>query len=343
MPVADLVSECFENERVRAAVAADGIFGTRFGPWSAGSGMVLLLRAANEAMAPRRSWFARGGPGAIASALERAIRDAGGEVRTAAQVTRIIVEGDRARGVVLATGSEIRGRAVISAAHPQHTLLHLCDPMDLAPEFLWRMRNYRSFGTVAKLNLALSALPDFTGVDRSALAGRLRLAPELDYLERAFDQSKYGRYSPHPYVEITIPSVLDTTLAPQGAHVLSAYVQFAPYELRGTTWDEARDGLAAAALDTIEQYAPGLRSLVVGQQLITPLDLERHYGFVGGHIFHGELALDQMLTMRPLLGWGQYRAPIRDLYLCSSGTHPGTGMTGLSGANAAREVIRQLR
>ena len=343
MAVADLVAECFENERLRAAVAADGIFGTRFGPWSAGSGMVLLLRAANEAVAPGRSWFVRGGPGAIAVALERVIRKAGGDVRTNARVARIIVEDGRARGVVLANGTEIRTRAVISAADPKHTYLQLCDPIDLAPEFLWRMRNYRSSGTLAKINLALSSLPAFAGLDRAALSGRIRIAPDIDYLERAFDHSKYGRYSNDPYIELTIPTVLDPALAPQGAHVLSAYVQFAPYELRDGDWDRARDAFATMAIGVIERYAPGLRSLIVAQQVITPRDLERQYGFTGGHIFHGELALDQLLTMRPLLGWGQYRSPIRDLYLCSSGTHPGTGLTGGSGANAAREIVRHLR
>jgi phytoene dehydrogenase-like protein len=343
MAVADLVAENFEHERLRAAVAADGIFGTRFGPWSAGSGMVLLLAAANEAVAPARSWFARGGPGAIAAALERAVRAAGGEVRTGALVARIIVDNERARGVVLRDGTEIRARAVVSAAHPKHTFLSLCDPADLGPEFLWRMRNYRSSGTVAKVNLALSGMPAFTGLDRRAAASRIRIAPDIDYLERAFDHSKYGRYSPDPYIELTIPSVLDPGLAPNDAHVLSAYVQFAPYDLRGRSWDDEREAFGRTVVDAIEGYAPGLRSLIVARQVITPLDLERDYGFVGGHIFHGELALDQLLTMRPLLGWGQYRTPIRDLYLCGSGTHPGTGLTAGSGANAAREILRDLR
>lgn len=343
MAVADLVSESFEHERLRAAVAADGIFGTRFGPWSAGSGLALLLRAANEAVAPARTWFARGGPGSIASALARAVTTAGAEIRTGTEVTRILVKDDRARAVALADGTEWTARAIVSAAEPKHTFLRLCDPIDLAPEFLWRMRHYRTEGTVAKLNLALSGRPVFPGLDDEALAGRMRICPDVDYLEKAFDHAKYGRFSPEPYIELTIPTILDQGLAPAGAHVLSAYVQFAPYQLRGGTWDEQRDALAAAALDTIERHAPGLRALVVAQQIITPLDLERTYGFTGGHIFHGELALDQMLSMRPLLGWGQYRTPVRDLYLCGSGTHPGTGLTGGSGANAAREIRRALR
>jgi phytoene dehydrogenase-like protein len=343
MAVADLVAESFENERVRAAVAADGIFGTRFGPWSAGSGLVLLLRAANEAMAPRRAWFIRGGPGALAMSLERSVRSGGGEIRTNARVKRVIVENERARGVVLVDGSEARGHAVVSAAHPQHTFLQLCDPLDLAPEFLWRIRNYRSEGTLAKINLAVSELPEFPGVPPEALSGRLRIAPDIDYLERAFDHSKYGRYSTDPYVELTVPTVLDPALAPRGAHVVSIYAQFAPYKLRHTDWDTAREGFAATVINTLERYAPGLQRRIVAQQVITPLDLARDFGMTGGHIFHGELALDQFLTMRPLLGWGQYRTPIRDLYLCGSGTHPGTGLTGQSGANAAREIARDLR
>jgi phytoene dehydrogenase-like protein len=343
MAVADLVAECFETEQLRAAIAADGIFGTRYGPWSAGSGMVLLLRAANEALGPARSWFVRGGPGAIAEALQRAIDKAGGTIQRGADVARIVVRDDRARGVVLSDGTEITARAVVSAIEPKRTFLQLCDPIDLAPEFLWRLRNYRTHGTLAKLNLALSGLPAFTGVAREDLAGRIRIAPDIDYLERAFDHSKYGRYSTEPYIELTLPTVLDPALAPGGSHILSAYVQFAPYALREGDWDSRRDAFARMAIDTIGRYAPDLRSLIVAQQLFTPLDLERTFGFTGGHIFHGELALDQMLTMRPLLGWGQYRSPIRDLYLCSSGTHPGTGLTGGSGANAARELIRELK
>jgi phytoene dehydrogenase-like protein len=343
MAVADLVSESFEDERLRAVIAADGIFGAQLGPWSAGSGLLLLLRAANAAVASSDAWVARGGPGAITSALERALADAGGEIRTDATVVRILVKEECARGVVLADGTEIAARAVVAAVDPRRTFLELCDPMDLAPEFLWRMRCYRSQGTVAKVNLALSALPAVAGLTPEQLSARVRLCPDLDYLERAYDHSKYGRYSTAPYIEFTIPSVRDPSLAPAGAHVLSACVQFAPYALRDGSWDEARESFGRLVVDTLERHATGLRTLIVGQQVITPLDLERTYGLTGGHIFHGELALDQLLSMRPLLGWARYRTPIRDLYLCSSGTHPGTGLTGGSGRNAAREIIRHLR
>jgi phytoene dehydrogenase-like protein len=342
MPVADLVGECFETETLRACLAGEAILGTALGPWSAGSGLVLLLKAANE-QSGAGSRYAKGGPGAIAAALRGAARKAGVEIRTGAGVARILTTDGRARGVALADGTDIEARAVVSAVDPRQTFLRLCDPIDLAPEFLWRMRHYRAQGTLAKVNLALAALPEIPGIRREWMTGRIRVCPEIDYLERAFDHSKYGRYSPEPYIEFTIPTLLDPALAPDGAHVLSAYVQWAPYALRGQDWDAAREGLLAAALDTLERHVPGLRRLVTARHVVTPLDLERTYGMTGGHIFHGELALDQLLSMRPLLGWGQYRAPIGGLYLCSSGTHPGTGLTGGSGANAAKEILRALR
>jgi phytoene dehydrogenase-like protein len=343
MAVADLVGECFENESLRAGIAADGIFGTHYGPWSAGSGMVLLMRGANDHLGSTEARVAKGGPGAISQAIARAAQKAGASIRTRAGVQRVLVRDDRARGVVLDDGSEIEARAVVSAVDPKRTFLQLCDPIDLAPEFLWRMRNYRTHGTVAKLNLALSALPAFAAVSPEALTGRVRIAPDVDYLERAFDHAKYGRWSSDPYIELTIPTLVDSSLAPTGAHLLSAYVQFAPYTLREGSWDGESERFASVVIDTIERHAPGLRSLIVRQQFVSPLDLERTYGFTGGHIFHGELALDQMLSMRPLLGLGRYRAPIHRLYLCSSGTHPGSGLTGASGANAAREIARDLR
>ena len=340
MAVADLVAECFETELLRAAVAADGTFGTMFGPWSAGSGMVLLLGAGNDAIAAPGSSFVAGGPGALADALSSAARQAGAEIRAGARVSAITIADDHASGVVLEDGTEIAARAVVSGLDPRRTLLDLCDPIHLPPEFLWRMRNYRTHGAVAKLNLALSALPSFTGVDRDALTGRVRIGPDIDYLERAFDHAKYGRFSTSPWIEFTIPSLLDPSLAPGDAHVLSACVQFAPYHLRDAEWDSERDRLGDVALAVLEQYAPGLRALVVAREVITPLDLERDWGFTGGHIFHGELALDQLLMMRPLLGSGHYRTPIDGLFLCGGGTHPGTGLTGGSGWVAGHQIDR---
>jgi phytoene dehydrogenase-like protein len=283
-----------------------------------------------------------GGPIALARSLEAAATRFGVEIRTNAVVASVDVKDDRAVGVTLESGEHIESRSVVSGVDPKRTFLKLCDADHLPPEFLWRMKHYRSRGTLAKINLALSALPSFAGATREMLGGRVRLAPDLDYLERAFDHAKYGRFSTHPWIEFTIPSVGNPALAPPGAHVLSAYAQFAPYTLRDGGWDASRDALGDTVIKTLAQYAADIQSLIVERQVLTPLDLERGWGLTGGHVFHGELSLDQFFTMRPLLGFGQYGSPIKGLFLCSSGSHPGTGMTGGSGMNAAREIARQL-
>jgi phytoene dehydrogenase-like protein len=343
MAAADLVAESIDTELLRATVAADGIFGAMLGPWSAGSGLQLLLNSANKSLAWPAGRLIAGGPIALARALEAAAVRFGVEIKTGCQVSRIDVIDDRAAGVTIDGGGRIESRSVVSGVDPKRTFLALCDADHLPPEFSWRMKHYRSRGTLAKVNLALSALPSFTGATREMLAGRVRLAPDLDHLERAFDHAKYGRFSPEPWIEFTIPSLSDPTLAPPGAHVLSAYAQFAPYSLRDGGWDTSRDALGNAVIKTLSQYAPEIGRLIVASQVLTPLDLEREWGLTGGHIFHGELSLDQFFTMRPLLGFGQYRTPIKGLFLCGSGTHPGTGLTGGSGINAAREIIRQLK
>ncbi|MEO7156083.1 MAG: NAD(P)/FAD-dependent oxidoreductase [Vicinamibacterales bacterium] len=340
--VADLVSESIDTELLRAAVAADGIFGAMLGPWSAGSGWQLLLAHANRALAWPDGHVVAGGPVALSRSLEAAATRFGVELRTGSPVARIEVNNDRATAVVLESGERIAARVVVSGVDPKRTFLSLCDAEHLPPEFLWRMKHYRSRGTLAKMNLALASLPSFTGATREMLAGRVRLAPDLDYLERAFDHAKYGRFSTHPWIEFTIPSLTDSTLAPPGAHVLSAYAQFAPYTLRDSGWDASRDALGDTIIKTLSEYAPDLASLIVERQVLTPLDLERGWGLTGGHIFHGELSLDQFFTMRPLLGFGQYRTPIKGLFLCGSGSHPGTGLTGGSGMNAAREIAREV-
>ena len=350
MAVADLISESVEHELLRATVAADGVFGAMLGPWSAGSGLQLLLSAANRALGSPAGRVVAGGPIAVARALERACERYGVEIKTGDGVQRIDVKDDRAIGVTLAGGAHLEARAVISAVDPKRTFLTLCDADYLPPEFLWRIRHYRSRGTLAKVNLALSALPHFAGATPEMLAGRVRLAPDLDYLERAFDHAKYGRHSPHPWIEFTIPSLGDPSFAPPGAHVLSAYAQFAPYELRdpGTgnrdpqLWDTSRDAFGDCVVNTLEHYAPGIKSLIVAGETLTPLDFERGWGLTGGQIFHGELSLDQFFTMRPLLGYGNYATPLPGLFLCGNGSHPGTGLTGGSGINAAREIARQL-
>ncbi len=363
MAVADLVAEFFESELLRATIAARGVFGAFLGPWSAGSGTVLLLRAASDAHPAGSSCSVRGGMGALTSAMAAAAKAAGAEIRTGAEVAHITVKDGAATGVVLAGGEEIAAKHVVSGPDPRRTFLKLLDPAHLAPDFLVKMQHYRSPGVVAKVNLALDALPRFRAlggevagsarveagdspalaVANAALTGRIHIGPEIDYLERAFDDSKYGSFSRAPYLDVMIPSLTDPSLAPAGKHVMSVHVQFAPYGLKDASWPDQRNALGNTVVKTLAEYAPDLPSLILARQVITPLDLEETYGFTGGHIFHGELALDQLFTMRPLIGWARYRTPIRGLYLCGSGTHPGNGLTGLSGSNAAREILKEIK
>jgi phytoene dehydrogenase-like protein len=345
MAVADLASEYFETELLRAVIAARGVFGTPLGPCSAGSALVLLIRAAGDAHPAGSASFAAGGMGAVTQAMASAAKAAGAEIRTGAEVVEIRVQDGIATGVFLSTGEEIHARAVISNADPKRTLLKLTDPTYLSPDFVQKLQHYRGNGTVAKVNLALSGLPKFTALnnaDASALMGRIHIGHEIDYLERAFDESKYGNFSRQPYLEATIPSLTDPTLAPEGKHVMSIYMQYAPYKLKGD-WDQQRNALGQTVVQTMAQYAPNLPELILTHKIITPRDLEDKYGLTGGQIFHGDLALDQFFTMRPLLDWARYRTPIQNLYLCGSGTHPGAGLTGGSGANAAREILKDLK
>lgn len=361
MAVADLVAEFFETDLLRATVAAQGIFGTFLGPWSAGSSTNLIFRAVPDGSPIGAAAYAYGGTGALTAAIADAARVAGAEIRTSAEVARIDVRDGVARTVVLRSGEEISAKVVISNADPKRTLLGLVEPQHLAPGFLQKLQHYRMTGTVAKLNLALNGLPAFKGVSAVGtlraepsfrdpggdaallLSGRIQISPGIDYLERAFDAAKYGEFSRQPYIEATIPTMWDSSFAPAGKHVMSVYMQYAPYKLRNAGWDETRDDLGKTIIGTLAQYAPDLPNLIEAAEVITPQDLERTYGLTGGHIFHGELALDQIFTMRPLLGWAQYETPVRNLYLCGSGTHPGTGLNGLSGANAARHIAKQLR
>jgi len=345
MAVADLVAEYFETELLRAVIAARGIFGTFLGPWSAGSALQLLIRAAGDSHPAGSAFFAAGGMGAVTQAMASAAQAAGVEIRTSADVIEIRVKDGAATGVLLGTGEEINAKAVISNADPKRTLLKLTDPTHLSPDFVQKLQHYRGNGTVAKVNLALSGLPTFAALkngDGAALKGRIHIGHEIDYLERAFDSSKYGNFSPHPYLEAAIPSLTDPTLAPEGKHVMSIYMQYAPYKLKGD-WEEQRKALGQTVVQTLAQYSPNLPEIILTHQIITPLDLEEVYGMTGGQIFHGDLALDQFFTMRPLLDWARYRTPIDRLYLCGSGTHPGAGLTGGSGANAAREIVKELK
>jgi phytoene dehydrogenase-like protein len=348
MAAADFVAEFFETELIRAVIAARGIFGTAFGPWSAGSTAVLLLRAAADPHPVGSAAFPRSGLGAFTHALAESAKQAGAEIRVNAEVQHIRIKDGAVSGIVLADGEEISIDAVISGVDPKRTFFKLLDPTLLDPTFAMRIRNVRASGNVAKVNIALGGLPSFPALEADAsflkaISGRIHIGPEIDYLERAFDASKYGEFSPAPYLDVTIPTILDPSLAPDGKHVLSAYVQFAPYKLKDGNWDTRRRELGDTVVKTLAAYAPNLPGLIEAIQVITPLDLETIYGFTGGHIFHAELALDQLFTMRPVLDWARYKTPIRGLYLCGSGTHPGNGLTGASGANAAREIIHALR
>src|ERR1044072_7582587 len=329
MAVADLVSEWFETELLRATVAARGIHGAFAGPWSAGTSLGLLWQGAHDWSAIGPSTTVKGGMGALAKALADAATSAGAEIRTAAEVTRI--ENSR---VILRSGETFEACAIVSNADPRTTFLKLIDPVELDPNFLSKLRNYRAPGVVAKINLTLSGLPEFRGVDDpEKLSGRIHIGPEIDYLERAFDASKYGEFSREPYLDIAI----------RAPNLMSIHVQFAPYKLRSGDWDSRADEFATVVIDRLSVYAPNLRDLIVAAQVITPHDLEQEFGLSGGHIHHGEQTLDQFFTFRPLIGWAQYRTPIKRLYLCGAGTHPGGGLTGLSGANAAREIARDFK
>jgi phytoene dehydrogenase-like protein len=344
MSVADFVSESFEGDALRGILAARGIQYTAMGPRAAGTTAVLLVDSAgHDGGAAGQAVYARGGPGALSAALADAVRSSGGEVRTGAEVSRITQRDGVVSGVALVSGEEIAAPVVVSNADPRRTLLELVEPDALGPTLAWRAGNLRMPGSVAKVNLSLSALPRFTAdtVDdgERRLRGRIVIATGLDSLERAADDAKYGRASAEPYLEATIPTLLDSTLAPEGRHVMSVLVQYAPYRLREGSWETEGERLSERVMAVLERHAPGIGRLVTARQVLTPVDLERDYGLSGGHPYHGEPGLDQIFAWRPLLGYARYRLPLEGLYLCGAGAHPGGGVTGAPGANAAREIL----
>ena len=344
MAAADFVAEWFETELLQASVAARGIVGMSQGPWSAGTTATLLLNAAYDPLPAGGATMVKGGPAALARAMAEAAREAGAEIRLDTPVTRIAVRENRAASVTLHDGSEVAATVVMSSADPRRTFLSLMDPLDLEPTFLTRVRNYRCRGSVARITFQLGAIPEFTGLSAAHLAGRIQIGPTIDYLERAFDASKYGEISAEPYLEITVPTVSDAAFPRTRGHLMSVHVQYAPYRLAGDgEWQGRRDALAERAIAAIEQHAPAFRTLIEHKEILTPIDLERVHGLTGGHIFHGEQSLDQLFTMRPFLGCAQYRGPVPGLYLCGAGTHPGGGTTGASGLNAARETLKDLK
>ena len=352
MAVADFVAEAFESDPVRATIAWRGVRHSFLGPWSAGTTAILLGDSAgNDGGAAGQTICAIGGPGALAEALAGAARAAGAELRCGARVTAITSRDNRVTGIALASGEEIAAQVVVSGLDPKRTLVELADPVTIGPTLRWRAGNYRTPGVVAKVNLVLDRLPRFSaagGDDEQLLRGRILAAPGIDAIERAFDAAKYGRVSDTPVLEATIPSLVDPSLvegSEAGTHVMSVSAQYAPYALREGSWEDAgrAETLGDAVLAVLDGLAPGLASSVRAREVITPLDLERDYGLTGGHPLHGEQALDQFFLWRPLLGSARYRLPIEGLYLCGSGAHPGGGITGQPGQNAAREILADLK
>jgi phytoene dehydrogenase-like protein len=347
MPVADFAAEWFSSEPLQALIAARGIRGSFAGPWSAGTTAHLLFQAgADGGSAAGSTLLARGGPGALAEALAGAARRHGAELRVGAEVAAILVADGRARGVALRSGEEIEARAIASGADPKTTFLKLVEPAQLDPQDREALRHYRQEGMASKVNLALAALPVFRAAGAAGaqlLRGRIHVGESVAALERAFDDAKHGGLSRAPHLELTIPTLSDPSLAPEGRHVLSACVQYTPRRLAVGSWATRRDELFELVLRTLEAYAPGISSLVLARQVLTPEDIEVDYGILGGHPLHGDPGLDQLFVLRPSLGFSRYRAPIAGLYLCGAGAHPGGFLTGAPGANAAREILSDLK
>lgn len=341
MNVYDLLDDTFESPPLKGALAFDAVLGTNFGPRSPGSVFTWLHRLAGlSAGGGRGLWYPQGGVGALSGALESAARAAGATVRTRAPVARILVDSDRASGVELEDGERIEAALVVSGADPKTTLLRLLGPRALDAGYTRTVHQLRGAGLAAKLHLALDRAPEFAGVERARMHGRLVIAPSMGYVERAFDHSKYREWSAAPTMEITVPSLADPALAPSGAHVLSAIVQYVPYAVAGG-WEAERPRLLAALLDLLERHAPGVRRSVVAAELLVPPDIERDTGIAGGHWHHLELALDQFHLLRPTPGARGHATPLAGLYLCGAGCHPGGGVSGLAGRNAAQFILRQ--
>ncbi len=339
MSLRDIVEERFDDERLRAAVAWRGLAASWLGPWSPGGGYTLLYH--------RPAWggplfgaptFAVGGSGGLADALASAARAAGAELRSAARVARVRVDDDRAVGVVLDDGEEIPCQAIMSAIDPRTTLTGLLDTGWLDPDHVAAAQNIRMRGTVAAVRIAADTLPQVAGLDDSAWAGRVQIGDSLAYLEKSFDAMKYGRLPERPIVDITVPSLTDSTLAPAGMHVMHAWVQYVPRVFSDSGWESKRDDLAKSVIDAIDSHAPGFASSVQHVDVTTPADLEGKLGIPGGHPYHGEMSMDQLLYMRPIAGWYDHRTPVHGLYLGGPGCHPGGGITGIPGKNAAARI-----
>jgi phytoene dehydrogenase-like protein len=338
MAVADIADEWFESDLVKGAVAAHAVYGHLAGPWSAGTGALLLQRIAADPFPLGSGMTLRGGPGALSAALTRLAMAAGVTVRPGAHVAVIGTQDGAVAGVTLGSGEQIAARAVVAAIDPRQLFLSLVDPAALPPSFLGRMRQFRARGVTAKITLALDAMPPaFTPDGRPAPPDhRMLIAPAIDEIERAYDAAKYGACSPRPWLEISVPTMLDPSLAPAGRHVMSVVAHYAPHTLAAGTWADEREPLFNRVMAVLDDHFPGLPGRVVGREIVTPADLEARWGLSGGHIFHGEMTLDQWWVARPLLGWARHRTPIGGLFLAGAGAHPGGGAAGLPGLLGAR-------
>ena len=346
MPVNDYLNEWFESDALKGTLAAPALLGNQLGARGGGTNFMLFYQHAGGFLRQRA---VVGGMGQLSSALASAAEQYGAEIHLGTAVDHILltpnrIGDDRATGVVLADGTEIEAKIVVSNTDPRRTFFGLVGPRNLEPRFNHHVRNIIYRGVTAKMNLALSGLPQFNGQTNVAqLSGRIRISPSLEYLERAYDAAKYGNFSPNPILDMSIPTLLDSTLSPDGQHIMSITMQYAPYELAGGDWTSQKEQLGDTILDTISRYAPNFQSLILERQILTPLDWEQSYGLTEGSIHHGQMSLDQFLIMRPVSGWSRYRTPVENLFLCGAGTHPGGGVTGAPGYNAAREVIKTLK
>jgi phytoene dehydrogenase-like protein len=347
MSAVDFLDQWFETDVLKATMSASGIIGTFLGVRSPGTAYVLLHHYMGEIDGAFRSWgFSRGGTGAISNAIAAAAREAGAEIRTEAPITRIIVKNNRAQGVVLQNGDEIYGDVISSSVDPRLTFLKFIEENMLPSDFLEDVRRYKFRGSSGKVNIALDALPDFKCLPGPGahLRGAISISPSVEYMEKAYDDAKYGNFSRRPYIDIVIPSLTDPSVAPPGKHVMSCFVQYAPYKLRpGLNWDDQREAFGNNVIETIVEYAPNLKSIILNKQVLTPLDLEREFGLSEGNIFQGELSLEQLFFLRPVPGYAQFRTPIKNLYMCGSATHPGGGIMGAPGRLAALEILKDVK
>ncbi|CAN5199652.1 NAD(P)/FAD-dependent oxidoreductase [soil metagenome] len=346
MSAADFLDQWFETDPLKATMSASGVIGTFQGIRSPGTAYVLLHHYMGEIDGAFRSWgIPRGGTGAISEAIASSARTAGAEIRTSAPVAQIRVQGDAATGVVLESGEEIDARVVLSSIDVKRTFLDMVEPGTFEPDFVDEIRRYKFRGSSGKVNLALDGLPDFSCLPGAGdhLRGAISFSPSVDYMEQAYDDAKYGRFSRRPYVDTIIPTLVDPSMAPPGKHIMSCFVQYAPYNLAEGDWDSQKEAFGDAVIDTIAERAPNIKDIILHRQVLTPLDIERDFGLTEGNIFQGELSLEQLFFNRPAPGWARYRTPLEDLWMCGSATHPGGGIMGAPGRIAALEVLRAHR